>query len=150
MICMYMCVCGCVCVCLCVCHSRWWNHSWIRCDWTPSVSGRSAVHRCSSWSAQRLWIQRLLNVLQTAQRIPAKQQHVNTLNNFAIHTYYKAALFCVEFSVIKLHIGEEPWCCPPATQGATPAGRWSQMCLWWSTRLWDIHSSLEGTQKKHI
>lgn len=38
---------------------------------------------------------------------------------------------------------KEPWCSPPATQEGVPAGRCSQMCLWWSIPLWDILSSLE-------
>lgn len=51
--------------------SHLWNQSWIPNDWTLFALGRSAAHRCSSWSAQHLCTPHHPNAEQTAWWIPA-------------------------------------------------------------------------------
>lgn len=137
----------CVLVCLSMCYSHWWNLSWMPFYWTLPVSGRSAVHPCSSWLAQHLWVQHLSDAVQTPQWIATIERNTKLYNMAMMMTLWNGNILCWglggEFAA-----KEEPWFFRPARQGAAPAGRWSQMCLWRSTLRWDIHSSLEGTRKK--
>lgn len=110
------------------------NTFWIWEKWSPPMF--QLIRTAPLYSASS---KRCTNCLVNSYNTP--QNNTTWLSVIQKQQHNRMGPHC--FEVFGVNTIKEPWCSPLATQEGVPAGRCSQMCLWWSIRLWDILPSLE-------